>query len=236
MRRCPMQGLPIILSGRDMIGVAFTGSGKTLVFALPMLMMALQEEVRLPLVRGARLAPPAQHAPAGTPFAGGMLLGSTQPARCLPQHAMACHARVLHRDARLTRQAVNGCRPATLGDLGLHQELTSFAGTAGEGPVGLIVCPSRELARQTHEVIMGYIQSLKQDGFPELRALLAMGGIDMREQVCAHCAGSLLCEEDDHTPPPLGVCMRAFREIAAQRLELLHSASTTSTSCWMPCI
>lgn len=47
-----LQGLPIILSGRDMIGVAFTGSGKTLVFTLPMLMMALQEEVRLPLVRG----------------------------------------------------------------------------------------------------------------------------------------------------------------------------------------
>ncbi|MED6127769.1 DEAD-box ATP-dependent RNA helicase 35, partial [Stylosanthes scabra] len=29
-----VQGLPVILSGRDMIGVAFTGSGKTLVFAL----------------------------------------------------------------------------------------------------------------------------------------------------------------------------------------------------------
>ena len=55
---------------------------------------------------------------------------------------------------------------------------------AGEGPVGLIVCPSRELARQTHEVVMGYIDSLKKDGLPELRALLAMGGIDMREQVC----------------------------------------------------
>ena len=31
---------------------------------------------------------------------------------------------------------------------------------------------------------MGYIDSLKKDGLPELRALLAMGGIDMREQVC----------------------------------------------------
>ena len=30
---------------------------------------------------------------------------------------------------------------------------------------------------------MGYIESLKKDGYPELRALLAMGGIDMREQV-----------------------------------------------------
>ncbi len=48
-----MQGLPVILSGRDMIGVAFTGSGKTLVFALPLLMMALQEEIRMPLETGA---------------------------------------------------------------------------------------------------------------------------------------------------------------------------------------
>jgi hypothetical protein len=47
-----MQGLPVILSGRDMIGVAFTGSGKTLVFALPMIMMALQEETRMPLESG----------------------------------------------------------------------------------------------------------------------------------------------------------------------------------------
>ena len=50
-----MQGLPVILSGRDMIGVAFTGSGKTLVFALPMIMMSLQEEVRMPLEAGAGL-------------------------------------------------------------------------------------------------------------------------------------------------------------------------------------
>ena len=47
-----IQGLPIILAGRDMIGVAFTGSGKTLVFALPMIMLALQEERRMTLERG----------------------------------------------------------------------------------------------------------------------------------------------------------------------------------------
>ena len=40
------------LSGRDMIGIAFTGSGKTLAFSLPLLMQALEAEVRLPLVRG----------------------------------------------------------------------------------------------------------------------------------------------------------------------------------------
>ncbi len=55
--------------------------------------------------------------------------------------------------------------------------------------MGLIVCPSRELARQTHEVVTGYINSLKKDGYPQLRALLAMGGIDMREQV-------RLCDEN----------------------------------------
>lgn len=39
------------LAGRDMIGIAFTGSGKTLAFSLPMVMQALEAEVRLPLVR-----------------------------------------------------------------------------------------------------------------------------------------------------------------------------------------
>jgi len=35
-----IQGLPVVLSGRDMIGIAFTGSGKTLVFVLPMIMLS----------------------------------------------------------------------------------------------------------------------------------------------------------------------------------------------------
>ncbi len=37
-----IQGLPVALAGRDMIGIAFTGSGKTLVFTLPMVLLALQ--------------------------------------------------------------------------------------------------------------------------------------------------------------------------------------------------
>lgn len=44
-----IQAMPAALSGRDVIGIAFTGSGKTLVFSVPMLMIALQEEMRLPL-------------------------------------------------------------------------------------------------------------------------------------------------------------------------------------------
>ena len=53
---------------------------------------------------------------------------------------------------------------------------------AGEGPFGLIMCPSRELARQTYDVICTYTEALKQEDFPEIRTLLCMGGIDMREQ------------------------------------------------------
>ncbi|OII75021.1 uncharacterized protein cubi_03131 [Cryptosporidium ubiquitum] len=43
-----MQGLPIILMGRDLIGLAFTGSGKTIVFVLPMIMFSLEAELSLP--------------------------------------------------------------------------------------------------------------------------------------------------------------------------------------------
>ncbi len=39
-------------SGRDMIGIAFTGSGKTLAFCLPLLMMAAEEEKKLPFEKG----------------------------------------------------------------------------------------------------------------------------------------------------------------------------------------
>lgn len=37
-----------------MIGVAFTGSGKTLVFAVPMIALALQDELRMPFIAGVR--------------------------------------------------------------------------------------------------------------------------------------------------------------------------------------
>merc|ERR1719262_1223038 len=41
-----MQGIPAALNGRDMIGIAFTGSGKTLVFGIPMILSALEQELR----------------------------------------------------------------------------------------------------------------------------------------------------------------------------------------------
>ncbi|XP_059457756.1 DEAD-box ATP-dependent RNA helicase 35 [Corylus avellana] len=99
-----VQGLPVILTGRDMIGIAFTGSGKTLVFVLPMIMVALQEEIMMPI-------------------------------------------------------------------------------DPGEGPFGLIICPSRELARQTFEVVEEFLTPMREAGYPELRPLLCIGGVDMRSQL-----------------------------------------------------
>lgn len=99
-----VQGLPVILSGRDMIGIAFTGSGKTLVFVLPMIMIAMHEEMMMPIV-------------------------------------------------------------------------------PGEGPFCLIVCPSRELARQTYEVVEQFLMPMRDAGYPDLRTLLCIGGVDMRSQL-----------------------------------------------------
>ena len=58
----------------------------------------------------------------------------------------------------------------------------AIACCAGEGPCGLIICPSRELARQTHEVILGYTSQLAAAGYPQLHTLLCIGGVDMKEQ------------------------------------------------------
>lgn len=97
-----IQGIPTVLSGRDLIGIAFTGSGKTLVFVLPLIMFCLEQEIRLPFIRN-------------------------------------------------------------------------------EGPYGLIICPSRELAKQTHEIIQYYCSCLLQSGLPEIRSCLAIGGVPVTE-------------------------------------------------------
>eukprot|EP00918_Siedleckia_nematoides_P031165 GHVU01067441.1.p1 GENE.GHVU01067441.1~~GHVU01067441.1.p1 ORF type:complete len:368 (-),score=41.36 GHVU01067441.1:91-1194(-) len=99
-----MQGIPTILMGRDLVGIAFTGSGKTLVFALPMVMFSLEAHLRCPF---------------------------------LP----------------------------------------------GEGPFGLCVCPSRELATQTVAVIDNFAKYLADGRYPLLNTVLLIGGIHISEQV-----------------------------------------------------
>lgn len=99
-----VQGIPVLLSGRDLVGIAFTGSGKTLTFSIPMIMLSLEEELNMPL-------------------------------------------------------------------------------EGKEGPIGLVLCPSRELARQTFEVVEHYTHSLTQANYPELRIALCMGGESNRAQL-----------------------------------------------------
>jgi len=103
-----MQGLPVVLSGRDMIGIAFTGSGKTLVFGIPMILCSLEQELRA---------------------------------------------------------KVQG----------------------GEGPYGLIIAPSRELAHQTYEVLEFYTDQLVQhhENFSKLRSVLTIGGLSTGTQAMA---------------------------------------------------
>jgi hypothetical protein len=53
----------------------------------------------------------------------------------------------------------------------------------GEGPVGVILCPSRELASQTYENVLTWTGALAMDSrYPQLNTLLCIGGISMGEQ------------------------------------------------------
>ncbi|CAL8988599.1 unnamed protein product [Prunus brigantina] len=78
-----VQSLPMILPGRDMIGVVSTGSRKTLVFLLPLVMLACQAESMMPIL-------------------------------------------------------------------------------SNEGPIGLIICPSRELAKHIYEVVEGFLTPMRE--------------------------------------------------------------------------
>lgn len=98
-----MQGIPAVLGGRDMIGISYTGSGKTLVFALPIIMFSMEQEIKLRF-------------------------------------------------------------------------------QSDEGPYGLIICPSRELAKQTCEIVQYYCDALFAAGLPLLRPLLCTGGMQVRDQ------------------------------------------------------
>lgn len=101
-----MQGIPTALAGRDLIGIAYTGSGKSLVFTLPLVLFALEAE-------------------------------------------------------------------------------DSLAYGAGEGPLGLVVVPSRELAKQIHEQIQEMAAYMHRKRYPALRTLLCIGGTALHEQTDA---------------------------------------------------
>lgn len=54
----------------------------------------------------------------------------------------------------------------------------------GEGPVGIILAPSRELVRQTYEVVTEFCDEIsKTPGYPELRTQLIIGGESVKDQL-----------------------------------------------------
>lgn len=46
----------------------------------------------------------------------------------------------------------------------------------------MILCPSRELARQTYEIVEYFCDALSDADYPRLRTLLCIGGQSMRDQ------------------------------------------------------
>ena len=91
------QAIPISLSGRDILGIAETGSGKTASFSIPLIQHCLQQ-------------PPLRR---------------------------------------------------------------------GDGPIGLILAPTRELAQQIEKEVKAFSKSSKS-----VRASIVVGGTNMGEQVC----------------------------------------------------
>lgn len=92
------------LSGRDMIGIAFTGTGKSLLFIIPAILLALAEEMKIPFEQN-------------------------------------------------------------------------------EGPLSIIIVPSRELAIQIHEMINFFVKYLLRFDYPLIKSILCIGGVDIRYQI-----------------------------------------------------
>jgi ATP-dependent RNA helicase DDX41 len=97
-----MQGLPAVLLGRDTLLISISREGKTLIFALPLIVASIQEEKKL------KFGP-------------------------------------------------------------------------GEGPLGLIIVPSRELAQQIHKFLTDVVRSFKS--YPKIKIGLCTGGVDMQDQI-----------------------------------------------------
>jgi len=56
--------------------------------------------------------------------------------------------------------------------------------TQGEGPFGLVICPSRELAHQTHDVLNLYSSYMEEHGsWPHIKNVLLIGGEDSKAQL-----------------------------------------------------
>ena len=67
----------------------------------------------------------------------------------------------------------------------LEEELSNPL-RSNEGPIGLVLCPSRELARQTYEIMLFFFECLakcKEHSYPLLRGMLCIGGENSAQQL-----------------------------------------------------
>jgi ATP-dependent RNA helicase DDX41 len=64
----------------------------------------------------------------------------------------------------------------------------------GEGPIGIILAPSRELAWQTYTVADNFCQQVsKTTGYPELGTQLLIGGESVRDQLSLLLSSGVHC-------------------------------------------
>lgn len=64
----------------------------------------------------------------------------------------------------------------------LEQEL-KMPFIKNEGPYGLIICPSRELAKQSFDIVRHFCDGLRKCGMPEIRCCLSIGGVPVSEAI-----------------------------------------------------
>jgi DEAD/DEAH box helicase len=173
------QGLPVILAGRDCVGISYTGSGKTLVFVLPMLMLALQVRAAARSCGGCRLhsreALPARDPRLGYALGRAGCRGAAVVHRGEhAQHRIMAVAG-LHGVGASTDAHRGQCSPWLR-----EQEEWRMPLASGEGPLGIVICPSRELARQTYNIAVRHSEALAAAGWPQLRHILCVGGEDAK--------------------------------------------------------
>merc|ERR1712216_1124079 len=63
-----------------------------------------------------------------------------------------------------------------------YQEEVRLPLIPGEGPVGLVLCPSRELGRQTYEQAECFCKCFRNKMSLNLNCILCIGGVDSKEQ------------------------------------------------------
>lgn len=138
-----------------MIGIAFTGSGKTLAFSLPLLMFSMEEEKRIPFVQG--------EGPVGIIV-------------CPSVSCLSIFRLTLEETSRSAAEEARGDR---------YLLAAVLASSCTYRPVAdsLISTRSqRELARQTYDGLVEMGTLCARSGYPEVRTLLCIGGINMSEQ------------------------------------------------------